>query len=128
VFRPGKRPNNLRKLMMFHVLVLTDPNQLQALLSVYNWQIDTLLQMSAIYNQQGGKSRSLIVRAIGSRLISMLQFGPIDIGAAADFCERALFAYDRCLAPGFAMNGTCRLDFDRVENRPMFLALHRLVS
>ncbi|KAH8082189.1 transcriptional repressor TCF25-domain-containing protein [Filobasidium floriforme] len=81
-----------------------DPNQLQALLSVYNWQIDTLLQMSAIYNQQG------------------------DIGAAADHCERALFAYDRCLAPGFAMNGTCRLDFDRVENRPMFLALHRLVS
>ena len=35
--------------------VSSDPNQLQALLSVYNWQIDTLLQMSAIYNQQGGE-------------------------------------------------------------------------
>jgi hypothetical protein len=35
--------------------MMLDPNELQALLSVYNWQIDTLLQMSAIYNQQGGQ-------------------------------------------------------------------------
>lgn len=33
----------------------SDPNQLQALLSVYPWHIDTLLQMAAIYQQQGGK-------------------------------------------------------------------------
>lgn len=33
-----------------------DPNQLQALLSVYPWHIDTLLQMAAIYQQQGGRS------------------------------------------------------------------------
>ncbi|KAJ9111726.1 hypothetical protein QFC19_001087 [Naganishia cerealis] len=81
-----------------------DPNQLQALLSVYPWHIDTLLQMAAVYQQQG------------------------DIGAAADFCERAMFAFDRALMPGFSLNGTCRLDFDRVENRPLFLALHREVT
>ncbi|KAJ9102582.1 hypothetical protein QFC21_002983 [Naganishia friedmannii] len=81
-----------------------DPNQLQALLSVYPWHIDTLLQMAAVYQQQG------------------------DIGAAADYCERAMFAFDRALIPGFSLNGTCRLDFDRVENRPLFLALHREVT
>ncbi|GHJ87779.1 hypothetical protein NliqN6_4181 [Naganishia liquefaciens] len=81
-----------------------DPNQLQALLSVYPWHIDTLLQMAAIYQQQG------------------------DIGAAADYCERAMFAFDRALMPGFSLNGACRLDFDRVENRPLFLALHREVT
>jgi len=112
---------------MTYNALIADPNQLQALLSVYNWQIDTLLQMSAIYNQQGGElptwtKHLLLLRPTHS------PSGAVDIGAAADFCERALFAYDRCLAPGFAMNGTCRLDFDRVENRPMFLALHRLVS
>lgn len=51
-----------------------------------------------------------------------------DIGAAADYCERAMFAFDRALMPGFSLNGTCRLDFDRVENRPLFLALHREVT
>lgn len=38
-------------------LFFPDPNQLQALLSVYPWHIDTLLQMAAIYQQQGGRSR-----------------------------------------------------------------------
>lgn len=51
-----------------------------------------------------------------------------DIGAAADYCERAMFAFDRALMPGFSLNGACRLDFDRVENRPLFLALHREVT
>lgn len=43
-----------------------DPNQLQALLSVYPWHIDTLLQMAAIYQQQGGERgvRPVFARAL----------------------------------------------------------------
>lgn len=53
----------------------------------------------------------------------------IDIGAASDFAERALYAFDRCLMPSFSVTtGASRLDFDRVENRPMFTALHRIIS
>lgn len=52
-----------------------------------------------------------------------------DIGAASDYAERALYALDRCLIPAFNVSsGACRLDFDRVENRPMFLAIHRIIA
>ncbi|KAL1410047.1 hypothetical protein Q8F55_004049 [Vanrija albida] len=82
-----------------------DPNELMALLQVYPWHVDTLLQMSEMYRLQS------------------------DIGAASDFAERALYAFDRCLVPGFnVQSGACRLDFDYVENRPMFTALHRIIS
>ncbi|BEI81465.1 hypothetical protein CcaverHIS002_0206250 [Cutaneotrichosporon cavernicola] len=82
-----------------------DPNELMALLQVYPWHVDTLLQMSEVYRLQN------------------------DIGAASDFAERALYALDRCLVPGFnVQSGSCRLDFDFVENRPMFTALHRIIS
>ncbi|CAD6590415.1 MAG: hypothetical protein TREMPRED_005726, partial [Tremellales sp. Tagirdzhanova-0007] len=82
-----------------------DPNELMALLQVYPWHVDTLLQMSEVYRLQS------------------------DIGAASDFAERALYAFDRCLIPAFnVLSGSSRLDFDRVENRPMFTALHRIIS
>jgi hypothetical protein len=52
-----------------------------------------------------------------------------DIGAASDYAERALYAFDRCLIPAFnVLSGACRVDFDRVENRPMYTALHRIIS
>ncbi|KLT44840.1 DUF654-domain-containing protein [Cutaneotrichosporon oleaginosum] len=82
-----------------------DPNELMALLQVYPWHVDTLLQMSEVYRLQS------------------------DIGAASDYAERALYAFDRCLVPGFnVQSGSCRLDFDFVENRPLFTALHRNIS
>ncbi|KAL7422905.1 hypothetical protein Q5752_002202 [Cryptotrichosporon argae] len=82
-----------------------DPNELMALLQVYPWHVDTLLQMSEVYRLQS------------------------DIGAASDYAERALYAFDRCLHPAFNVtSGACRLDFDHVENRPMFTALHRIIS
>jgi hypothetical protein len=47
---------------------------------------------------------------------------------AADFIERALFTYERAFVGAFTFtNGLNRLDFDQVENRPFFLALHRQV-
>lgn len=91
--------------MRFRFSLIPDPNQLMALLQVYPWHVDTLLQMSEVYRLQS------------------------DIGAASDYAERALYAFDRCLVPGFNVtSGSCRLDFDYVENRPMFTALHRIIS
>ena len=48
---------------------------------------------------------------------------------AIDFIDRSLFTYERCLMGVFNFTtGLNRLDFDRVENRPFFLALHRQVA
>lgn len=47
---------------------------------------------------------------------------------ASDFIDRALFSYERAFVGAFTFTGGGnRLDFDRVENRPFFLALHRQI-
>jgi hypothetical protein len=49
-----------------------------------------------------------------------------DLGAASDFIDRALFAFERAFVPAFNISlGTARLDFGRIENRGFFLALTR---
>lgn len=93
-----------------------------ALLQVYPWHVDTLLQMSEVYRLQSGEF-------VGHYQSSSETLTMSDIGAASDYAERALYAFDRCLLPGFNVSsGACRLDFDRVENRPMFTGLHRIIS
>jgi hypothetical protein len=48
---------------------------------------------------------------------------------AIDFIDRALFTYERSFIGAFNFtSGLNRLDFDRVENRPFFLALHRQIT
>jgi hypothetical protein len=48
---------------------------------------------------------------------------------AADLIERSLFAFERSFSSGFNVTlGTHRLDFDRIENRPFFLGLHRHIQ
>ena len=48
---------------------------------------------------------------------------------AADFIDRALFTYERAFVGSFNFtSGVQRMDFDRVENRPFFLDVHRQVS
>lgn len=43
--------------------------------------------------------------------------------------DRALFSYERAFLGSYSFtNGLNRLDFNRVENRPFFLALHRQVT
>jgi hypothetical protein len=45
-----------------------------------------------------------------------------------DFVERALYTYERSFIGAFNFtSGLNRLDFDHVENRPFFLAVHRQV-
>ena len=46
-----------------------------------------------------------------------------------DFVDRALFTYERSFIGAFNFtSGQNRLDFDRVENRPFYLAIHRQIS
>ena len=52
----------------------------------------------------------------------------VEHGTAADFVDRALFTYERAFVGAFNFtSGVNRLDFDHVENRPLFLALHRQI-
>ena len=68
------------------------------------WHVDTLLQMSEVFRQQD------------------------DYTHATDLVERALYAYERGFATAFNVTtGIHRLDFERIENRPLFLACHRQI-
>lgn len=56
-------------------------------------------------------------------------FSPLEYAQATDFVDRALFTYERSFVGSFSFtNGLNRLDFDRVENRPFFLAVHRQIA
>lgn len=49
--------------------------------------------------------------------------------SAIDAIDRALFTYERSFIGAFNFtSGSNRLDFDYVENRPFFLAIHRQIS
>lgn len=55
--------------------------------------------------------------------------GHVEYSQSVDFVDRALFSYERAFVGAFNFtSGANRLDFDRVENRPFFLALHRQIA
>lgn len=87
-----------------------DPNSLMALLRIYPYHIDTLLQLSEYSRHQG------------------------DLGQAADFNDRALFALERCASPYFTSclsstsSGPPVVNFNKIENRAFYLALHRNIG
>ncbi|KAI0938885.1 hypothetical protein AcV5_000459 [Taiwanofungus camphoratus] len=81
-----------------------DPEGFWNLLRFLPYHADTLLQLSEVYYHREEHS------------------------TAADYIDRALFTYERAFIGSFNFtSGVNRLDFDRVENRPFFLALHRQV-
>ncbi|TKY87066.1 hypothetical protein EX895_003743 [Sporisorium graminicola] len=87
-----------------------DPNALMALLRVYPFHIDTLLQLSEYSRHQG------------------------DLGQAADFNNRALFALERCASPYFTSclssttSGPPLVNFNKIEDRAFYLAIHRNIG
>ncbi|KAL1938621.1 hypothetical protein VTO73DRAFT_11436 [Trametes versicolor] len=82
-----------------------DPEGFYQLLRALPYHADTLLQLSEVYHHREEHS------------------------TAADFVDRALFTYERAFVGAFNFtSGANRLDFDHVENRPFFLALHRQTS
>ncbi|TFK33697.1 transcriptional repressor TCF25-domain-containing protein [Crucibulum laeve] len=82
-----------------------DPQGFYDLLGKLPWHGDTLLQLSEIYRHREEHAQ------------------------AVDFTDRALFTYERAFVGAFTFTtGMNRLDFDRVENRPFFLAVARQIA
>ncbi|KAL0948961.1 hypothetical protein HGRIS_009064 [Hohenbuehelia grisea] len=92
--------------MAFMGTVLSgDPEGFWNLLGRLPWHADTLLQLSEVYRHRE------------------------EYAQAVDFVDRALFAYERSFIGAFSFtSGLNRLDFDHVENRPFYLALHRQIT
>lgn len=86
--------------------VPVDPAGFNEILGQMPYHADTLLQMSEVYYHRE------------------------EHGTSADMIDRALFGYERAfLGTSFSFTtGVNRLDFDRVENRPFFLAVHRQIG
>ncbi|KAJ7049627.1 transcriptional repressor TCF25-domain-containing protein [Mycena amicta] len=79
-----------------------DPNGFYSLLQQFPWHGDTLLQLAEVFRHREEYSQ------------------------AVEYIDRALFSYERAFFGSFNFTtGLNRLDFDHIENRPFFLALHR---
>ncbi|KIJ12883.1 hypothetical protein PAXINDRAFT_82129 [Paxillus involutus ATCC 200175] len=99
----GKRYKGVTKTFMQAVMT-GDPETLWGVLQRMPWHADTLLQLAEVYRHREEYSQ------------------------AVDYVSRALYAYERAFLGAFSFtSGNNRLDFDRVENRPFFLAVHRQV-
>ncbi|EMD31786.1 hypothetical protein CERSUDRAFT_144628 [Gelatoporia subvermispora B] len=97
-----------------------DPEGFYQLQRVLPYHADTLLQLSEVYHHREGTPSS------SYKAILVFRSYEIEHSTASDFVDRALFAYERAFVGSFNFTGgNNRLDFDRVENRPFFLALHR---
>ncbi|KAJ4486281.1 transcriptional repressor TCF25-domain-containing protein [Lentinula aciculospora] len=92
--------------MLFLQTVLSgDPQGFYNILQRAPWHADSWLQLAEVFRHREEHS------------------------SAVDAVDRAMFAYERAFIGGFSFTtGSSRLDFDRVENRPFFLALHRQAS
>ncbi|KAJ2915984.1 hypothetical protein MD484_g4437, partial [Candolleomyces efflorescens] len=100
----SKRYKSLTKVFMGTVYS-GDPQGFWDLLSRSPWHADTLLQVSEVYRHRE-------------------EYAP-----AFDFVDRALFTYERAFVGAFNFtSGVNRLEFDLVENRPFYLAVHRQVA
>ena len=89
------------------------------LLREHPWHIDTLLQMSEVARHHEGDMH----KVFGNPPLTYFR---AEHSQAADFVERAIFAFERSFNSTFNITtGSHRLDFDHIENRSFFLALHR---
>ncbi|KAJ6579610.1 transcriptional repressor TCF25-domain-containing protein [Mycena vulgaris] len=79
-----------------------DPNGFYSLLQKFPWHGDTLLQLAEVFRHRE------------------------EYAQAVEYVDRALFSYERAFFGSFNFTtGLNRLDFDYIENRPFFLAVHR---
>ncbi|KAJ7235300.1 transcriptional repressor TCF25-domain-containing protein [Mycena haematopus] len=79
-----------------------DPNGFYDLLQKFPWHGDTLLQLAEVFRHRE------------------------EYAQAVEYVDRALFSYERAFFGSLNFTtGLNRLDFDYIENRPFFLAVHR---
>ncbi|THH13849.1 hypothetical protein EW146_g6417 [Bondarzewia mesenterica] len=101
---------------------ISDPEGFYGIIKQVPWHADTLLQLAELYSHREGTPLQRFSSTI-SDIVSLPEHSQ-----AADFIERAMFTYERAFVGAFNFtSGTNRLDFDHVENRPFFLAIHRQV-
>ena len=102
--------------------LLADPEGFYQILRLLPYHADTLLQLSEVYFQREG----MLSNKVDVRLLNKT---PPEHSTAADFIDRALFTYERAFVGSLNFtSGLSRMDFDRVENRPFFLAVHRQIT
>ncbi|KAJ8080196.1 hypothetical protein PM082_017026 [Marasmius tenuissimus] len=102
----GKKYKSITKVFL-RTVFSGDPQGFYDLLYRTPWHADTLLQLSEVYRHRDEHAQAI------------------------DLIERALFAYERAFLGMGSFNltsGVNRLDFDRVENRVFYMAVHRVVA
>ncbi|KAI8899714.1 transcriptional repressor TCF25-domain-containing protein [Globomyces pollinis-pini] len=93
------------QLQFIQAIETLNPNNIMEVLAKSPFHIDSNLQMSEILKQNG------------------------DITMASDFVERCLYAFEASLHPNFSLSaGNCRLEFNRIENRSMFVSIFRHIQ
>ncbi|KAK7053756.1 transcriptional repressor TCF25-domain-containing protein [Favolaschia claudopus] len=89
-------------LAFMNIVYSGDPNGFYSLLQKFPWHGDTLLQLAEVFRHRE------------------------EYAQAVEYVDRSLFSYERAFFGAFNFTtGLNRLDFDRIENRPFFLAVHR---
>ncbi|KAJ3302923.1 hypothetical protein HDV03_004435 [Kappamyces sp. JEL0829] len=92
------------ELMFYQCIATHNPDMLYNVLKEYPFHICSLLQLSEVFKQQG------------------------DVAMAGDFIERVLYAFECSFHPTFNFLGKCQLNFNRIETRPVFVALFRHIQ
>ena len=88
------------------------------------WHADTILQLSEVFRHREGNLFIFVSLRDNLNFLNVQEHAQ-----AVDFINRALFTYERSFIGAFNFtSGLNRLDFDHVENRPFFLALHRQIT
>ncbi|XP_041375879.1 transcription factor 25-like [Gigantopelta aegis] len=88
--------------MFFDAVETLNPENITNLIQAHPYHIDSLMQMSEIFRMSE------------------------DMQTAAQFIERALYAFENAFHPSFSLTtGTCRLDYRRQENRAFHLCLFK---
>ncbi|XP_063685974.1 ribosome quality control complex subunit TCF25-like [Bolinopsis microptera] len=83
---------------------LADPHAVRQVLEIHPYHLDTLLHLSEVCRVSG------------------------DTQTASDLLNRALFCLEKAFHPSFNVTSvTCRLDYNRTENRALFIALFRQI-
>ncbi|ESK89923.1 transcription factor 25 (basic helix-loop-helix) [Moniliophthora roreri MCA 2997] len=102
----GKKYKSVTKAFL-RTVFSGDPQGFFDLLYRTPWHADTLLQLSEVYRHRDEHAQAI------------------------DLIDRSIFAYERAFLGMGSFNftsGVNRLDFDRVENRVFFMAVHRVVA
>ncbi|KAJ3273996.1 Transcription factor 25 [Terramyces sp. JEL0728] len=88
----------------FNAIETHDPNAIFYILQQYPFHFSALLQMSEVCKQNG------------------------DMDSAFEYIEKSVFAFEKSASNSFKINGKARLNYDRVENRPVYFALFKYIQ